>query len=47
MNMREDIKALIAESLYTKQQLLNNNELVEVLEQVSNLFIDCFNADGR
>lgn len=45
--MREDIKALIAESLYTKQQLLNNNELIEVLEQVSNLFIDCFNADGK
>ena len=47
MNMREDIKALIAESLYTKQQLLNNNELIEVLEQVSNLFIDCFNEDGK
>lgn len=47
MNMIEDIKALVAESLQTKQQLLDNTELIETLEQVSNLFIDCFNADGK
>ena len=45
--MREDIKALVAESLYTKQQLLNNEKLIGTLGEVSSLFIDCFNADGK
>lgn len=47
MNMREDIKALVAESLYAKQQLLNDEQLIATLEQVSKLFIDCFKADGK
>lgn len=47
MNMREDIKALVAESLYAKQQLLNDEQLIDALEQVSKLFIDCFKSDGK
>ncbi|MDG1295925.1 MAG: D-sedoheptulose 7-phosphate isomerase [Saprospiraceae bacterium] len=45
--MREDIKALIAESLYVKQQLLNNEELIQNLELASKLFMDCFKGDGK
>lgn len=45
--MREDIKALVAESLYAKQQLLNDEQLIDALEQVSKLFIDCFKEDGK
>lgn len=45
--MREDIKALIAESLYVKQQLLNNEVLIQNLELASKLFMDCFKGDGK
>lgn len=45
--MREDIKALIAESLYVKQQLLNNDALIQNLELASKLFMDCFKGDGK
>ena len=45
--MREDIKALIAESLYVKQQLLNNEALIQNLELASKLFMDCFKGDGK
>lgn len=45
--MREDIKALIAESLYVKQQLLNNEALIQNLELASTLFMDCFKGDGK
>ena len=45
--MREDIKALIAESLYVKQQLLNNEVLIQNLELASKLFMDCFSGDGK
>jgi D-sedoheptulose 7-phosphate isomerase len=45
--MREDIKALIAESLSVKQQLLNNEALIQNLELASKLFMDCFKGDGK
>jgi D-sedoheptulose 7-phosphate isomerase len=45
--MREDIKALIAESLSVKQQLLNNEAHIQNLELASKLFMDCFKGDGK
>ena len=47
VNMKEQIKAFIAESVDVKQQLLENEGLIERLQEVSQLFIDCFNADGK
>jgi len=45
--MRDQIKSWITESAGVKQAMLGDDQLLSRLEQVSNLFIKCFQKSGK
>jgi D-sedoheptulose 7-phosphate isomerase len=45
--MLNKIKYIINESINVKKSIYNNNKLIESIEKISYLIIDCFNRKGK
>ncbi len=45
-NIQQHIRLRLAQSIDVKQQILNNNLLVETIDEIANVIINCYKNDG-